>query len=229
MMSCKLSKCLFVLLSVLTLSLLGGTLGAQSPKSVVVIDPAHGGDDDGVTGIDGTQEKKLTLAIAQAIKKDLAAELNMEVVLTRDSDQTISQDERKKFISGIKPAFVLSLHVNAGFGKAASGFEVYYPGFKEVDQTKKGKKSDLANPDQKRINDTVKLARLVQKNMDTLFPRRGRGLREASTPLMEEMSVPVLIVELGFATNPDEKKKLNSVKTQTDIAKALAKSIRGYF
>jgi N-acetylmuramoyl-L-alanine amidase len=229
MMSRKISKCLFVLLSVLFLSLLGGTLWAQSPKSVVVIDPAHGGDDVGVISVDGTQEKNLTLAIAQAIKKDLADELNMEVVLTRDSDQTISQDERKKVISGIKPALVLSLHVNAGFGKTASGFEVYYPGFKEVDQTKKGKKSNVANPDQKRLNDTVKLARLIQKNLDTLFPRRGRGLREASTPLMEGMQVPVLIVEMGFATNPDEKKKLNSVKTQADIAKALAKSIQAFF
>jgi N-acetylmuramoyl-L-alanine amidase len=46
---------------------------------------------------------------------------------------------------------------------------------------------------------------------------------------MEGMQVPVLIVEMGFATNPDEKKKLNSVKTQADIAKALAKSIQAFF
>ncbi len=229
MMFRKLPKYLVVFFAVLTLSLLGSALCAQGPKSMVVIDPAHGGDDAGVVGIDGVQEKKLTLAIALAIKKELAAEHNIDVILTRDSDQTISLDERKKKITGLKPAFVLSLHVNAGFSKTASGFELYYPGFKDVDQTKKGKKDNVANPDNKHLNETVKLARLVQKNLDTLFPRKGRGLREASAPLVEGLSVPVLIVELGFATNPDEKKKLSSVKTQSDIAKALAKSIRENF
>lgn len=225
----KLSKYIVFFFAILSLSLLGNALHAQSPKHIIVIDPAHGGDDTGVVGIDDSQEKKITLAIALAIKKELAADRNIEVILTRDSDQGISLDERRKKISSLKPALVLSLHVNAGFSKTASGFELYYPGFKEVDLAQKGKKSDAVNPEKKHLNDTVKLARLVQKNLDTLFPRKGRGLREASLPLGEGINAPVLVVELGFATNSDEEKKLSSVKTQAEIAKALAKGINGFF
>ncbi len=90
-------------------------------------------------------------------------------------------------------------------------------------------KEPLVPLSNKYLNDTVKLAHLVQKNLDSLFPRKGRGLREADVPLAEGLSVPVLVVELGFATNPDEKKKLASGKTQTEIARALAKSIKSFF
>ncbi len=52
---------------------------------------------------------------------------NMEIILTRDSDKEVSLEERKKNIAKIKPDFVLSLHTNVGFGKNASGFELYCP------------------------------------------------------------------------------------------------------
>jgi N-acetylmuramoyl-L-alanine amidase len=69
----------------------------------------------------------------------------------------------------------------------------------------------------------------VQKNLDSLFPRKGRGLREADVTIARDLTLPVLTVELGFATNPEEKKKLASGKTQKDIARALAKSLKSFF
>ena len=124
---------------------------------------------------------------------------------------------------------VLSLHINAGFGRTSSGFELYYPGFKNINVPRKGDKGAVVGAENQHLNDTVKLARLVQKNLDGLFPRKGRGLREAGVPLAEGLSVPVLVVELGFATNSDDKKKLASDETQKEIAKALAKSIKSFF
>jgi len=226
----KWQKYTVVFFSVLMMCLPGFLIHAQTPKQIVVIDPAHGGDDKGSIGIDKVAEKDLTLAIALALQKELAREKNIEVVLTRASDKTLSLDERKKNIKKIKPtpALVLSLHINAGFGRNASGFELYYPGFKEGSPLKKDAKGTVV-ADNQQLNDTVKLARLVEKNLDSIFPRKRRGLREAGVPLAEGLSVPVLIVELGFATNPDEKKKLASGKTQAEIAKALAKSIKSFF
>ena len=219
-------KYLIIFAAVAAWLLPAGALYAESSKPVIMIDPAHGGDDAGVAGTNDTQEKKIALAIAMAIKKELAAEKGMEVILTRESDKTVTLDERKKIISSIKPALVLSLHINAGFSKTASGFELYYPGLKNTGGNQKSKTEDNVN---KYLNDTIKLAKLVQKNLDYLFPRQGRGLREASNPIMEGASVPILIVELGFATHADDQKKLRSEKTQMDIAKALAKSIKGFF
>lgn len=230
MMLGRCQKYTMVLLSVLMMCFPGVLLHAQTVKHVVVIDPAHGGEDAGVVGVDKIAEKDLTLAIAQALKKELAQDANLEVVLTRDSDKTVSLAERRKNIRKIQPAIVLSLHINAGFGKASSGFEMYYPGFGEENESlkKKTRKGD-AGDEKKYLSDTVRLSRLVQKNLDGLFPRKGRGLREADVPLAEDLALPVLTVELGFATNSEEKKKLASGKTQKDIARALAKSIKSFF
>ncbi len=226
-------KCLPALGTLLLVLCLALTAFAEEPKHKVVIDAAHGGEDAGVVGIDKVKEKDLTLAIARAMQKELAGARGIEVVLIRDADKTVSMDERKKKIAELKPALVLSLHINGGFGKTASGFELYYPGFKNVDATDrkaaKGAKTDNAVVDNKHLNNTVKLARLVQRNLDNLFPRKGRGLREAVVPLADGLQVPVLTVELGFMTHPEEMKKLDSAKMQQAIAKALAKSIVAYF
>jgi len=221
-------KVLVVFFSVLTLCFSGFLAHAQTDRHRIVIDPAHGGEDAGVVGVDKVAEKDVTLAIALALQKELAIEKGMDVVLTRNSDKTLSVEERRKNIAVVNPALVLSLHANAGFGKTSSGFELYYPGFKEVGASNKAVKASAVAPN-KHLNDTVKLARLVQKNLDGLFPRKGRGLREAGIPLAEGLSVPVLVVELGFLTHPDEKKKLTSEKTQAEIAKALAKSVKAFF
>jgi N-acetylmuramoyl-L-alanine amidase len=73
------------------------------------------------------------------------------------------------------------------------------------------------------------LARIIQENLNTLFPRKGRGLRRADLPIIEGLFVPAVAVEMGFATNPEDKKKLLSGDTQTGIARALAKSIKIFF
>ena len=221
-------KCTVVFFWVLTLCFVGTAGYAQTARHVVVIDAAHGGDDAGVLGVDGAAEKDVTLAVALALQKELSTGGGLEVLLTRNTDRTLSLEERKKFIQKASPALVLSLHANAGFGKIATGFELYYPGFAKARAANKAAPA-AGTPDNRHLNDTVKLARLVQKNLDSLFPRQGRGLRESGIPLAEGLAVPVLVVEMGFITNADGKKKLTSGKTQAEIAAALAKSIRGFF
>jgi len=73
------------------------------------------------------------------------------------------------------------------------------------------------------------MARSIQENLNTLFPRKGRGLRRADLPITEDLFVPTVIVEMSFATNPEDKKKLLSPDTQTEIAKALTKSIKSFY
>lgn len=204
-------------------------LSAAEKKHLVVIDPAHGGQDTGVIITDKIGEKDITLAVALALKKEMAKDGNIEIILTRDSDKTISFEDRRKNVSRVKPDVFLSLHVNAGFSKGATGFEIYYPGLKDMTDPQKQVKDGRKNANNKYLNDSVRLAQIIQKNLDTLFPRKGRGLREAGTPVLEGINVPAVIVEIGFATNPEERKKLLSANTQTEIAKTLARSIKLFF
>jgi N-acetylmuramoyl-L-alanine amidase len=204
-------------------------LSAAGKKHSVMLDPAHGGQDSGVKITDKVGEKDITLAIALALQKELAKDENFEVVLTRDSDKTISIEDRRKDISKIKPGLFLSLHINAGFGKSAAGFEIYYPGFKNFADPKKQAKGVSKDAKNKYLNDSVKLAQIIQKTLDTLFPRKGRGLREADTPILEGMNIPAVVVEIGFATNPEERKKLLSAQSQSEIARTLARGIKSFF
>jgi N-acetylmuramoyl-L-alanine amidase len=217
------------LLSVLTLVFfICGVLdlSAATGKHIIVIDPAHGGDDAGVKLTEKVDEKDITLAVALALRKELAEEKKVEIILTRDADKDVSLEDRKNNITKIKPNFVLSLHTNSGFGKNASGFELYCP---EFDKRKKTTKDGAAQDSNKYLNDSVRMARIIQENFHTLFPRKGRGLRRADYPATENLLVPVVVVEMGFATNPEDRNKLLSPHTQTEIAKALAKSIKIFF
>ena len=204
-------------------------LSAAPRKHIIVIDPAHGWQDTGIKLTDNVAEKDITLAVALALRKELAKENNLEVVLTRDSDKEVSLEDRKKNIAKIKPDFVLSLHTNAGFGKSASGFELYCPEFNKDIKEKNAARGSARQEKNKYLNDSVRMARIIQENFNTLFPRKGRGLRRADLPITEDLFVPAVLVEIGFATNPEDKKKLLSPDTQTEIANALGKSIKLFY
>ena len=204
-------------------------LSAAPRQHVIIIDPAHGGQETGVKLNYKVDEKDITLAVALALRKELAEETNLKIILTRDSDKEVSLEERKKNIAEIKPDILISLHTNAGFGKSASGFELYCPELnKDIKEKKTAKGSELQVAN-KSFNDSVRMARIIQENLNTLFTRKGRGLRRADLPIIDGLLVPAVVVEMGFATNSEDKKKLLSSDTQTEIAKALAKSIKTFF
>ncbi|KUG23731.1 n-acetylmuramoyl-l-alanine amidase [hydrocarbon metagenome] len=207
-----------------------GQLFAAGKKKIILIDPAHGGKDQGVKLNNDVFEKDITLTVALLIKKALARENNVELYLTRESDEEVDLEDRRDIIKKIKPDFFLSLHVNGGFGKEASGFELYYPEFSEdAVKGKKAKKENVTQLRNKCQGDSLKMAKIIQENMNALFPRKGRGLRKADMPITDGLLVPAVSVEMGFATNPEDKKKLLAVKTQTEIAKALANSIKSFY
>lgn len=204
-------------------------LSAAPRKHIIVIDPAHGGQDTGIKLTDKVHEKDITLAVALALRKELAKDNNLEIILIRDSDKMVSLEDRKNNIAKIKPDFVLSLHTNAGFGKSASGFELYCPKFNNDIKEKKTVKVGVPQGGNKYLNDSVRMGRIIQENLNTLFPRKGRGLRSVDLPITEDLFVPGVVVEMGFATHSEDKKKLLSGDTQTEIARALAKSIKIFF
>jgi len=217
----------FILL-LLTFLLLPLSVSAAPGNMRVVIDPAHGGSDKGVQFSDEVYEKDVTLAIAHSIQRELAPMKNVRVQLTRDSDRALSIREREQIARNTAPDLFISLHVNAGFGKKASGFEIYFPGFKGNTQSAKEDSSviltDMAR--NKNLNDSVQFSYILQKNLEQVFPRKGRGLREAAVPVLEGIAKPAIVIELGFVTNSEDRKLLMDKNIQLDIAKAISRSIK---
>jgi len=202
----------------------------QAPaKYLVVIDPAHGGSDRGVESSDKECEKDIVLKIAVALQKELQIDRNVRVQLTRTSDVAMSIAERIKVIRASGAGMFISLHINAGFGKKAAGYEVYFPGFKAASSNKNGASEivrDMA--ENKHLNDSVALAQVIRRNLQNVFPRKDRDLRDAPMAILEGLSLPAVVVEIGFATNPEDKKTLVDENGRKMIAQALSKSIKEF-
>jgi len=221
----------FLSLLVLAMCALSAAV-AQPPQHahVVIIDPAHGGDDSGVKVSDKEYEKDITLAIALSLKKELEKIGNIRVQLTRSSDKLVPFSDRRKIAASARGELFVSIHVNAGFGKTSSGYEVYFPGVRDAQAEQSNSKEILKDMARnKSLNDSIRLAQLIQKNMDGVFPRKSRGIRDASIPVLEGLSIPAVVVEIGFATNPDDRKKMTDGSTQNSIARALYQSIKDFY
>jgi len=222
-------KTIMIIIASVFLSMANVSGLAAEKRNTILIDPAHGGSEKGLIMATDVYEKNITLAIALLVKDELFREKNVDVILLRDTDKTMNVQERRKYVERIKPAFFLGIHVNGGFGKNASGFEIYYPEYHRITTTEKSARNDTQSLKHKLTNNSLTMARILQDNLNILFPRKGRGLRQADNPATLGLQVPSVIVEVGFGTNQEDIKKLNSKKTQSDVAKAIANSIKKYF
>jgi len=113
----------------------------QPPESIlIVIDPAHGGQDKVIALTDKVAEKDITLAVALALRKELAKENNLEVVLTVIQIKRLVWTDRKIKYCEDQTGLCFKLSIlNAGFGKSASGFELIARDFsRNLKKRKKG-------------------------------------------------------------------------------------------
>lgn len=202
--------------------------GAQAKPLIVLLDPAHGGDDNGVVH-DSFREKDVTLQLARLIQEEAGKRQDIQIHLTRTGDKSISIAERVKLAETMKADCLLSLHINAGFANKANGYELYFPGFdKTANDTGDSKaivKDMLRN---KSLNSSVLLFQHLQAALETVFTRKGRGLRGASCPLLGRLNIPALVLEVGFVTHPGDRKYLTDRKNQRTIAKVILKGLADY-
>ncbi len=195
----------------------------------VLIDPGHGGDERGVRLSETLYEKDVTLAIARMIQRDLSESGRIGVQLTRNDDRALTTAQRAAVAARLRPQLLLGLHVNAGFGRKASGYELYFPGFGMSRTPGAGQAVGKDGTKTAYLNDGVRFAQLAGRHMERVFPRKGRGLRAAEIPLLEGMTLPAVVVEIGFATHPDDRKAIEDPATQKAIARALSVAISEYF
>lgn len=205
-------------------------LSQAAAGHLLVIDPAHGGKDAGVQLSRTVHEKDVTLAIAVLVEKDLSQADGIQVRLTRSDDRDLSLPQRKKILDGSDADLFISLHVNAGFGQKAEGYEIYYLGAAIPSAQKDDSGEILKDMEQTiRLNNSVLFAQIVQRNMEGVFPRKGRGLRDAPVQILQSLATPAILLEVGFSTELEDRKRLKDTTVQEAIAGALTRSIREYF
>ena len=211
------------------------SVSAKDPtgKYVVVIDAAHGGKDEGVQLSRKVSEKDITLAVATLIKRNLEDSKTVTVRFTRLSDTDMPLGDRVGAAIKANADLFISLHVNAGFEKESAGYELYFPGFKGQEGAKGAPKGESAAivRDMVRtqhLNDSVRFAQILQRGLDPVFPRMDRGLRDAPLLVLQNLNIPAVVLEIGFATNPNDRKKLEDESIQAAVAKAVAERVREF-
>ncbi len=180
----------------------------------VVIDPGHGGYDEGASSADGKiVEKEFDLKIAVKVK-DILEQNNIQVIMTRINDNvTWSTDNGKDLQARLdiatkeKADLMVSIHCNVSDEDIynVSGSEVY------------------ANPDQKT---STALAKSIVTELNKLSPEMpSRGVKTGVLHLTLFNKVPTVIVEMGFVSNPKDVDYLMNNETQNKMVEAIANGI----
>lgn len=170
----------------------------------VCIDPGHGGRSPGAIGANGLKEKDVVLVIAKKIAKYLPS---VELVYTRDTDQTVELRERSDIANKAKADCLVSIHCNGAIGREANGVETY------CYQTG---------------GEGEKLAKSIQKYM-VLLGLTDRGVKTKNLHMLRETIMPAALVEVAFISNPKEEELLSNDEFQEKAAKAVADGLIEYF
>ena len=172
-------KLILIIAAIFLIPSAGALAKSVNRECLIILDAGHGGGDRGVK-ISGDQyEKDLTLLLAGKLKTSLEKSKNIRVILTRSEDKAVSFQERCQVAKNGHADLFLSLHINAGFDKISSGYEVYFAGFRSPAGSGNDSGAILKDMVQTRsMNDSVRYAKILQKYMEKVFPRKDRGLRE---------------------------------------------------
>jgi N-acetylmuramoyl-L-alanine amidase len=176
----------------------------------VIIDAGHGGRDEG-TKYKGVKEKDITLAIAKQVAA-MAPLYNLKVVLTRDSDTFLNPVARVAFASQQNADAYLAIHVNELRGYSyISGMQVYVSN---------------KNPD---FEQSRLLGSAVAQDLGADFKVSPR-LQQRATNIfvLADNSMPSILVECGFITNPSDLKLLTDTTQTLQIAKQMLAGIAAY-
>ncbi|MDQ1080168.1 N-acetylmuramoyl-L-alanine amidase [Pseudoroseomonas cervicalis] len=216
---------------------------------LIVLDPGHGGKDPGTIGVAGTYEKRITLAAALELKRQLEAGGRCRVALTRSRDVFIPLDGRVDFARRREAALFISLHADSAPG--ARGASVYTLGDRASDAlagrlAQSQNRADAAgglripdvSPEVQRILfslvrqetrvGSARMARFVVDSLDrnvTLLPNTHR---QASFAVLKAPDVPSVLVEMGFLSDRRDEAALNRPAHRTLIARCLTQAIHGW-
>jgi len=172
-------------------------------STTVVIDAGHGGYDRG--GIPGQRvsEKEVALDVAQRLKKTLAAS-GYRVVMTRDSDVFVPLGTRVAIANSYSNAIFVSVHFNSAKRSGAGGIETYFYS-----------------------RESLPLASAIHYYVAGGAPSSNRNVRRRGYFVLRKTTVPAVLVECGFLTNPTEAALAQTASYRQKLAEEIAAGVRG--
>lgn len=247
-------KLIFVLLAFIVISVNARTV-IDEKRYTIVIDAGHGGKDPGASGAISF-EKNITLAIAlktgEYIEKNLK---NVTVIYTRKDDSTVDLIDRPKIANKANADLFISIHANWADSKSIHGTETFIMGlakdqqnlevamkeneviYLEKDYSTKYEGFDPKSPESYIMftlmqnifqEQSTGLASKIQTQYKERINRTDRGVKQAGFWVLFMTTMPSVLTETGFITNPSEEKYLNSKEGQDYLSSAIFRACRDY-
>ncbi|XWN38772.1 MAG: N-acetylmuramoyl-L-alanine amidase [Balneola sp.] len=216
----------------------------------IVIDAGHGGHDPGNLGYKkSAQEKDVVLSIAKKLGGYIEENLpDVEVIYTRETDEFVDLWERGSIANRAEADLFVSIHADGFTKSSVRGASVFFLGLGSTDRSFEVMKEenqiyahhevvqDLSEEDlivyelahSGNIANSERIAYLVEDQLKNRAQRKSRGVRQKGFVVLYQSTMPAILVETGFLTNPAEKRYLTSDWGQSLIASAIYRAIKQY-
>lgn len=223
----------------------------------IMLDPGHGGVDTGAV-YGGAKEAELVLKVAQKLQTLLAKDEKFKVTMTRTNDRNLSLPERVKMAEGTKADLFVSLHANAASDQRAKGVEFFFQNNLPPDEDalflasqenqmvlnsrelhdisggdELSKKGDVAAivedlHRQNRLSSSLRLTQTLTQVWGNDGNAAQATIKQAPFYVISKTTMPSVLIEIGFLTNPREAKKLVSAEYQNDLAQKIYTALQSY-
>jgi len=243
----------FELKTVAAKSTAGKSIETKKVNSIVIaIDAGHGGNDPGAHGPHGTEEKKVTFAIAKKLEALINEQPGMKAVMVRKGDYFVGLRDRMQIARAAKADLFVSIHADAFQNADVKGASVFT-------LSTRGASSEAARwlADSENASDlvgvslsdkedvlasvlldlsqtatqeaSVNVANHVLKSFDNIAELHKDCVQKAGFIVLKSPDIPSILVETAFISNPSEEQNLLNVRYQSKMANAIFKGVRSYF
>ena len=230
---------------------------AQGEKGVktVVIDAGHGGKDPGAIGYTKLREKDVALNVSLKVGNYIKEFFpDVKVIYTRDDDRFIELHERASIANKNDADLFISIHANSATNRSAIGTETWVLGLHKSDANLEVVKRENSvikmedgyqnhyefDPDSEaghiimamkqnvHLDQSISFASEVQSQFTNRVFRKNRGVKQAGFLVLYKTTMPSVLVELGFLSNPQEEKFLRSEEGKVLLASAIYRAFKEY-
>jgi N-acetylmuramoyl-L-alanine amidase len=219
---------------------------------IVVIDPGHGGEDPGAIGPRRTREKDVVLALARKLQKALDESGEVRAFLTRRDDYYIALEDRIKIAQEYGADLFISLHVNGNKKRSVRGTSIYCLSLKGASDkaaellaqqentsdmvggisstpARKDLDSILLDLEQTHtINESLHLGGMALKELGRINHIQFTQPRQANFVVLKAPSIPSILVEAAYITNPAEESVLRQERFQLELTRAILAAVKKF-
>lgn len=227
------------------------TPAKQNSKTIIVLDPGHGGEDPGAIGYRKTREKDVVLQIARRLRDLIKKESGLTVYMTRNEDVFLPLKVRVAKARALHADLFISIHADAFTQRDVRGSSVYglstrgasssAASYLAQTQNESDDIGGVSRSGDRYLDNT--LLDLVQKvtlsngallgssilsQLKKVNSLHRQQMEKAGFAVLKAPDIPSVLVETAFISNPSEESKLKTASFQNQLAKALLEGIKAY-